>query len=179
MLSRFIEMFGDPFTNERGWRVSTWSSILTIKNGRNQKGVENPNGQYPICGSGGVMGYADDYITESNSIIIGRKGNINKPILMRERFWNVDTAFGLEPNGKDITVDYLFFYCLFFDFERLNKAVTIPSLTKVDLQNIVMSVPPMALQKQFAAFVIETDKSKFDSFNLIDLLYSYNSYNPC
>ena len=160
--SRFIELFGDPITNERKWKTLVWSNVLTIRNGRNQKAVENPKGQYPICGSGGIMGFADEYITEKNSVIIGRKGNINKPILMRERFWNVDTAFGLEPNEQILSVDYLFLYCLFFDFEQMNKAVTIPSLTKADLQNIVMPVPPIELQKQFSAFVEQTDKSKFE-----------------
>ena len=70
------------------------------KNGRNQKQVENPNGQYAICGSGGIIGYANEYITSENSVIIGRKGNINKPILMREKFWNVDTAFDLNQIQK-------------------------------------------------------------------------------
>ena len=140
----------------------TWNNVLTIKNGRNQKQVENPTGKYPICGSGGVMGYADDYITEKNSVIVGRKGNINKPILMREKFWNVDTAFGLEPNTDILLVDYLYLYCLFFDFETLNKAVTIPSLTKSDLLNIDMPVPPIDLQNEFAEFVEQTDKLKFE-----------------
>lgn len=158
--SRFIEMFGDPITNEMGWKASLWSKVLNIKNGRNQKEVENSYGKYPICGSGGVMGFADDYITESHSVIIGRKGNINKPILMRERFWNVDTAFGLEPHCEILTVDYLFIYCLFFDFKRLNRAVTIPSLTKADLQDILMPIPPIELQKRFSAFVEQVDKLK-------------------
>ena len=35
-----------------------FSDVLEIKNGKNQKGVENPEGRYPIYGSGGVMGYA-------------------------------------------------------------------------------------------------------------------------
>jgi len=159
--SRFVELFGDVITNSKNWDVMTWNSVLTIKNGRNQKQVENPTGKYPICGSGGVMGYADDYITEKNSVIVGRKGNINKPILMREKFWNVDTAFGLEPNTDILLVDYLYLYCLLFDFETLNKAVTIPSLTKSDLLNIDMPVPPIDLQNEFAEFVKLIDKSKF------------------
>ena len=158
--SRFIEMFGDVITNSKKWEVKNWNSVLSIKNGRNQKQVENPTGKYPICGSGGIMGYADDYITTENSVIVGRKGNINKPILMREKYWNVDTAFGLEPKTDVLLVDYLYMYCVFFNFETLNKAVTIPSLTKADLLNIEMPVPPLDLQNQFADFVEQVDKSK-------------------
>ena len=54
-----------------------FSDVLTIINGRNQKQVENPNGKYPIYGSGGIMGYADDFICKEKTVVIGRKGNIN------------------------------------------------------------------------------------------------------
>ena len=158
--ARFVEMFGDVVLNTKKWENYTWDNVLTIKNGKNQKDVENPKGIYPICGSGGIMNYADDYITESNSVIIGRKGNINNPILMREKLWNVDTAFGLEPNTTVLNVDYLFMFCNFFDFEILNKAVTIPSLTKADLLKIIIPIPPIELQNQFAEFVKQVDKSK-------------------
>ena len=158
--ARFVEMFGDIISNSKSWETKPWNCVLCIKNGRNQKVVENPNGFFPICGSSGVMGYANDYITNENSVIIGRKGNINKPILMREKYWNVDTAFGLEPNRDLLNVEYLFLFCEFFDFEVLNKAVTIPSLTKADLLKIDMPLPPIDLQREFAEFVKEVDKSK-------------------
>ncbi|HHA7746469.1 TPA: restriction endonuclease subunit S, partial [Streptococcus pneumoniae] len=137
--SRFNEMFGDVILNEKEWKVSKWNEILTIRNGKNQKQVEDADGKFPIYGSGGIMGYAKDWIVKKNSVIIGRKGNINKPILVRENFWNVDTAFGLEPVLEKINSEYLFYFCQLYNFEKLNKAVTIPSLTKSDLLNI--SIP--------------------------------------
>ena len=114
---------------------------MTIKNGKNQKAVENPNGKYPIYGSGGVMGYADDYICNANTVIVGRKGSINNPIFVEEPFWNVDTAFGLEAKQDILLPKYLYYFCKHFDFERLNKAVTIPSLTKGDLLKIEIDLP--------------------------------------
>lgn len=139
--SRFNEMFGDVILNEKEWKVSKWNEILTIRNGKNQKQVEDADGKFPIYGSGGIMGYAKDWIVKKNSVIIGRKGNINKPILVRENFWNVDTAFGLEPVLEKINSEYLFYFCQLYNFEKLNKAVTIPSLTKSDLLNISIPLP--------------------------------------
>ena len=52
-----------------------FSEVLEIKNGKNQRQVENPNGKYPIYGSGGVMGHADDYLCEAETVVIGRKGS--------------------------------------------------------------------------------------------------------
>ncbi|HIH2945742.1 TPA: restriction endonuclease subunit S [Streptococcus pneumoniae] len=159
--SRFNEMFGDVILNEKEWKVSKWNEILTIRNGKNQKQVEDADGKFPIYGSGGIMGYAKDWIVKKNSVIIGRKGNINKPILVRENFWNVDTAFGLEPVLEKINSEYLFYFCQLYNFEKLNKAVTIPSLTKSDLLNISIPLPPLAFQNEFADFVAQVDKSQF------------------
>ncbi|VQE21320.1 type I restriction-modification system, S subunit [Streptococcus pneumoniae] len=159
--SRFNEMFGDVILNEKEWKVSKWNEILTIRNGKNQKQVEDADGKFPIYGSGGIMGYAKDWIVKKNSVIIGRKGNINKPILVRENFWNVDTAFGLEPVLEKINSEYLFYFCQLYNFEKLNKAVTIPSLTKSDLLNISIPLPPLVLQNEFADFVALVDKSQF------------------
>jgi len=131
--SRFIEMFGDPIKNEKGWEVKKWEEILKIINGKNQRKVESKNGKYDIFGSGGKIGKANDWLVKENSVLIGRKGSINKPIIVKEKIWNVDTVFGLEPNIEIINCDYLYYFCYFYDFERLNKAVTIPSLTKKDL----------------------------------------------
>ena len=154
-------MFGDVILNDKEWKVCKWNEILTIRNGKNQKNVEDNNGQFPIYGSGGIIGYAKDWIVKKNSVIIGRKGNINKPILVRENFWNVDTAFGLEPTLEKINSEYLFYFCQLYNFEKLNKAVTIPSLTKSDLLDISIPLPPLSLQNEFADFVTQVDKSQF------------------
>lgn len=158
--SLFFEMFGDVRVNEKNFLLKKWKDVLNIVNGRNQKNVENENGKFPIYGSGGIMSYADNWLTKENSIIIGRKGNINKPIYVREKFWNVDTAFGLEPDTSLINADYLFGFCKIFNFERLNKAVTIPSLTKKDLLEIDIPVPPIELQNKFADYVIKIEDEK-------------------
>jgi len=149
--SSFYEFFGDPITNEKGWEKVKWKDALRIINGKNQKSVEDVSGTYPIYGSGGIMGYATDFLCPKNTIIIGRKGNINKPILVYEPFWNVDTAFGLVCNEGVLNHYYLYFFCVIFDFENLNKAVTIPSLTKKDLLEIDIPIPPLSLQNQFAS----------------------------
>ncbi|HIH3898765.1 TPA: restriction endonuclease subunit S, partial [Streptococcus pneumoniae] len=65
--SRFNEMFGDVILNEKEWKVSKWNEILTIRNGKNQKQVEDADGKFPIYGSGGIMGYAKDWIVKKNS----------------------------------------------------------------------------------------------------------------
>lgn len=131
--------------------MARFADVLSIINGKNQKKVENPNGQYPIYGSGGIMGYADDYICEANTVVIGRKGSINKPIFVETRFWNVDTAFGLCADSTKLHPKYLYYFCEKFDFEQLNTTVTIPSLTKANLLKVEIPLPPLDEQRRIAA----------------------------
>lgn len=148
--SLFYDMFGDVRVNDRGWPEKKWDDVLKIINGKNQKSVQNPNGKYLIYGSGGIMGRADDYLVSGDSVVLGRKGNINKPIKVRTKYWNVDTAFGIVPKENEITCDYLFCFCELFNFEALNTSTTIPSLTKSNLLALEMPVPPFDLQQEFS-----------------------------
>ena len=157
----FLDMFGDPVSNPKGWKVYNFEDCLEIRNGKNQKKVENCDGIYPIYGSGGVMSYADDYISEENTVIIGRKGNINKPILVKEKYWHVDTAFGLNPHIGKLHFYYLYYFCIRYNFEQHNKTVTIPSLTKATLLKINLPIPPIELQNQFAERVAVIEEQKF------------------
>ena len=131
-----------------------WSQVLRIVSGKSQKAVLNPNGQYPIYGSGGIMGYADDFLCEAGTTIVGRKGTINNPIFVSERFWNVDTAFGICP-GDELIPKYLYHFCCFYNFKSLDKSTTIPSLAKSDLLNIEMPVPPIPEQERIVARIEE------------------------
>lgn len=128
--------------------MAKFSEVLTIVNGRNQKQVVCDDGKYPIYGSGGIMGYANDYICKAETVVIGRKGSINKPIFVETPFWNVDTAFGLYANSEKLNPKYLYYFCEKFDFEKLNTTVTIPSLTKSNLLNVEIPLPNLEKQKQ-------------------------------
>ena len=132
---------------KKGWKTKTIGDVCDIRSGRNQKAVENPNGVYPIYGSGGIMGYADEYLCDEGATIIGRKGSINNPIFVETKFWNVDTAFGFSP--KDTVVPkFLFYFCKSFNFQDMNKGTTIPSLVKTDLLQIAFPEPSSLKEQQ-------------------------------
>lgn len=131
-----------------------WKELLEIRSGKNQKTVIDPNGQYPIYGSGGIIGYATEYLCPPKTTIVGRKGTINSPIFVNESFWNVDTAFGVIPSSK-LLPKYLYYFCCHFNFTALDKSTTIPSLAKRDLENIEMNVPPLDEQSRIVTRIDE------------------------
>ena len=156
--SQFIEMFS-KYPSE-----TPWHKLLTIINGKVYPEEYNDIGTYPICGSAGVMYYGEKKLCDANTIILGRKGNINRPIYMESDYWIVDTAFCLDVNKSILHPKYFYYWCCQYDFTKLNKQGVLPSLTRKDLEKIEMSVPPMAEQKKFVSIAEQADKSKFGDF---------------
>ena len=157
--ARFVEMFGEIEDCDR-WKSKIWNEVVTIQNGRDYKKVLVNDGGYPVVGTGGEIARASGYLCPENTIVVGRKGSINNPMLMKEKFWNVDTAFGVIPNSDYLHYQYFYYFCKFYNFMKLNKATTLPSTTKADLLKIRINIPPLELQNQFASFVEEIDKSR-------------------
>ncbi|MFC3417161.1 restriction endonuclease subunit S [Algoriphagus hitonicola] len=138
----------------KGWVLVALGEIAEIISGKNQKEVENPNGEYPIYGSGGVFGFADQYLCPPGTTVIGRKGTINNPIFVNEKFWNVDTAFGIHP-CEYVLPKLLFYFCKGFNFKKLDKSTTIPSLAKRDLLQIDFPLIPLPEQRAIVARIEE------------------------
>lgn len=127
--------------------------IVKITNGRSQKDVEDKEGLYPIYGSGGIIGKATEFLCEAGTTIIGRKGTINNPIFVKERFWNIDTAFGMKPQYA-ISDKYFFFFCQHFNFSELDKSTAVPSLTQSAINDIFIPIPPTNEQKRIVKEII-------------------------
>jgi len=169
--ARFVEMFGEIEDCDK-WESKIWNEVVTIKNGRDYKKVLVSDGGYPVVGTGGEIARASKYLCPENTIVVGRKGSINNPMLMKEKFWNVDTAFGVIPNSNYLHYQYFYCFCKFYNFMKLNKATTLPSTTKADLLKIRINIPPLELQNQFASFVQEIDKSRLLNNHSLLLLKS-------
>ena len=166
--SQFIEMFGD--THMRSDHSRQWKEVVEIINGKDYKSIQVEDGGYPVYGTGGEMARASDYLSPANSILLGRKGTIDKPLLIREKYWNVDTAFGAVPDEKVLHYVYFYWHCKTIDFNVLNKGTTLPSTTKVDLLNLWIKIPSMEEQTRFGSIVEQADKSEVCStYNLYSI----------
>lgn len=135
---------------KESWSKCKFDNVVDIVSGRNQKDVVSSKGKYPIYGSGGIIGRANNYLCRENTTIIGRKGNINSPMYVKEKFWNIDTAFGLE-SKTILESKLLFYFCLGFNFKQLDKSTAVPSLAKRDILNIEIPLPPLPEQRVLVA----------------------------
>lgn len=123
------------------WEVKKLGEILIIRHGKSQKEVMTIDGQYPILASGGEIGRAKAFLYDKPSVLIGRKGTIDKPQFMNSPFWCVDTLFYTEIN-KNYNAEYIFYLFQLIDWYNFNEASGVPSLNARTIENIEKSFPP-------------------------------------
>ncbi|MBR1608183.1 MAG: N-6 DNA methylase [Kiritimatiellae bacterium] len=132
------------------WPLVRLGDVCEVRAGADYKDVVASDGQYPIYGTGGIMGRASSYRCPANSVIVGRKGTLNNPLLVKEPFWNIDTCFGLIPN-EILSAEYLWFFCLNFDFYALCPSSGRPSTTSEAIRAISLPLPPLSVQRSIVA----------------------------
>lgn len=121
-------------------------AILKIKNGSDYKAYGE--GDIPVYGSGGIMTYIDRYVYNKPSVLIPRKGSIDKLYYVDTPFWNVDTIFYTEIN-TDLAIPRYVYHCLLREhLEQYNTAGGVPSLTQKVLNKIQIPLPPLEVQSE-------------------------------
>ena len=133
--------------------------LVKIKYGKNQKNVQDDEkGQYPIFGTGGLMGYSIKYLYDKPSVLIGRKGSIEKVRYIEEPFWTVDTLFYTEVNENIVIPKFLYYMMSLMDLNRYNEGTSIPSLRTETLNRLEFPIPDLIYQKRVLSILSRIDK---------------------
>lgn len=145
-------------TPQKEWKSTKIGNVLSIGSGRDYKHLED--GNIPVYGTGGYMLSVDSYLYDGESVCIGRKGTINKPIFLKGKFWTVDTLFYAH-TFRSITPRFCYYLFTTIDWLKYNEASGVPSLSKVTIENISISIPDLVTQKQICA-VLDSMTDKLD-----------------
>ena len=174
--SRFVELFGDRYTNDRNWESKPLYKCATFYNGKAHEQVVDENGEYILVTSRCIASDVTDY-RRTNALLFPLQVNdiamvmsdvpngraLAKCILIDE-----DNKYTLNQRIcclRDYSFNPIFFYYLLNRHEyflSFNDGNAQTNLRKDDLLACNIIIPPIELQNQFAAFVEQTDKSKFE-----------------
>lgn len=126
------------FQNTESWKEYKLKSLCEIGNGKDYKHLGR--GNIPVYGSGGYMTSVDDFLYDGESVCIGRKGTIDKPIFLTGKFWTVDTLFYTHSFHNCLPK---FLYLIFqqINWYKYNEAGGVPSLSKTTIGEINVFVP--------------------------------------
>lgn len=148
---------GSPFSYSRddlpeGWNKRRLGSLLQFRNGQDISGTDNEFDSYPVYGSGGEFKRTNHYLFDGPSILFGRKGTIDKPLLVDGRFWTVDTMFYTVP-GPDVDPRFVHYWALVAPLSVLSTNTAVPSMTSTDLAQLYLAVPPLPTQRAIADYL--------------------------
>jgi len=138
------------------WDTKRLGQLLTIRHGRSQHDVASENGRFPILATGGVIGKADDCLYDGPSVLIGRKGTIDKPRFMDTPFWTVDTLFYSEVHEPNNAKFLYYRFCL-IDWMQYNEASGVPSLNAKTIESIEVQIPSGEEQQSIALLLSDMD----------------------
>lgn len=175
--ARFVEMFGDPETNPKGWQRQRLDEICENLDNRRVPitSTNRKAGIYPYYGASGIVDYVDDYIFDEDILLISEDG---ANLVMRS------TPIAFSVSGKVWVNNHAHVVC--FDSQATQKYIEIcfsltdisgyitgtaqPKLNQAKLNAMMFCIPPLAMQKQFANFVEQTEKSKLTLQQSLDKL---------
>ncbi|MEE9304203.1 MAG: restriction endonuclease subunit S [Thiotrichaceae bacterium] len=127
------------------WVRKKLGELLTIRHGKRQHDIVDENGDYPILATGGQIGKSNKFLYDKPSVLIGRKGTIDKPQYIEQPFWTVDTLFFSEIQ-KPNNAKYMFYQFCLIDWRQYNEASGVPSLNASTIENIEINIPDAAKQ---------------------------------
>ena len=192
--ARFVELFGDPVMNEKGWITKSLLDMGRCKNGMNfhydDEGVEinclgvgdfkelsiiDNTDELPTVSLKEMP--SEEYLLKDDDIVFVRS-NGNKALVGRSIAvypGNVPTTFSgfcirYRKYDNEIIVPYLL-RALKVDSMRMKvtgRGANIQNLNQQILGTLVIPVPPIELQNQFADFVKQVDKSKVKVQKVLD-----------
>ncbi|WP_343695462.1 restriction endonuclease subunit S [Flavobacterium sp.] len=149
---RFKDEDGNDFSE---WREVKIGDILKIGNGKDYKHL--PSGQVPVFGTGGFMTLVDDFLYDGETVCIGRKGTIDKPMYHEGPIWTVDTLFYTH-SFQSCIPKFIFYLFQTINWLEYNEASGVPSLSKSTIEKIKIEIPSINEQKQITSFLSKIDK---------------------
>lgn len=184
--SRFVEMFGNPVLNEKGWRTKPLLDMGNCKNGMNfhydDCGVEinclgvgdfkdlsviDDTKQLPTVSLNEMP--SEEYLLKDNDIVFVRS-NGNKELVGRSIAvypGNVATTFSgfcirYRKYDDEVIIPYLLRVLKTDSIRRkmAGRGANIQNLNQQILGTLIVPIPPLELQNRFADFVQQVDKSK-------------------
>ncbi|MCU0459648.1 MAG: restriction endonuclease subunit S [Bacteroidales bacterium] len=150
---RFKDDNGQEFPK---WEKKKLKDVAEIKYGKDQKGIACENGQYPIFGTGGVMGRTNEFLSDKPSVLIGRKGTIDKPLFIDTPFWTVDTLFYTNLLSN-VNAKWLYYNLTKVNWYKYNEASGVPSLSTSTINKIPIDLPSLGEQTRIANFLSAID----------------------
>ncbi|WP_224994480.1 restriction endonuclease subunit S [Cesiribacter sp. SM1] len=170
--SLFLDMFGDPVRNEKGWNVISFEKVAKNENSKRvpvkQADRDSREGAFPYYGATGIIDTIDDYRFDGEYLLIAEDGkNLlfrrkNNAFIAKGKFWVNNHAHVLSYNGV-AELEYLEYLINAYDLTPFVTGIDQFKLNKNNLEKIPVPLPPLELQKKFSTIVEKIEAIKLNA----------------
>lgn len=133
----------------KGWSHQKLGDLIELKYGTALPQKTRTNDGHPVFGSNGKIGEHNPALTSGETLIVGRKGSIGEVHYSPMACTPIDTTYYID-NVPDNTFKYWFHSLKSLNLNKLNKSTAIPGLSRNDVYNIDVPVPPINEQRRIA-----------------------------
>jgi restriction endonuclease S subunit len=141
------------------WPMVELGDICTFEYGKPLKESNRKNGEYPVFGSNGIVGYHNEYIVEGPFVIVGRKGTAGAVNFSEKDGFPIDTTFYIKLKDKEsIDLKYLFHIMSVLNLDQVNIQAGIPGLNRNDAYKVKIPFPPIEVQREMVEKIKEYQK---------------------
>lgn len=176
--SVFLEMFGDPVRNEKGWEPTTIGQIIKVASGNGLVAKDmNTKGPYKVYGGNGVNGVHAEYMFDAPTLVIGRVGYYCGSVHITEpKSWVTDNALYVKEFLKKTDLVFLKYLLAAHDLNKVAGRAAQPLVSGSRIYPVRTIDVPFEEQKAFSAIVekIEGIKSRYQQ-SLTDLEALYGA----
>lgn len=149
--SVFLDMFGDPVTNPKGWEQVTFGDLIKVKSGNGliAKNMVRSGG-YPVYGGNGVSGYHDKYMFDDPKIVIGRVGVYCGVIhVTQAKSWVTDNALYVAEVLREINPTFLAMTLKLAHLNQYAGRAAQPLVSGSRIYPVQTIFPPVELQNEY------------------------------
>ena len=149
--SVFLDMFGDPVTNPKGWEQVTFGDLIKVKSGNGliAKNMVRSGG-YPVYGGNGVSGYHDKYMFDDPKIVIGRVGVYCGVIhVTQAKSWVTDNALYVAEVLREINPTFLAMTLKLAHLNQYAGRAAQPLVSGRRIYPVQTIFPPVELQNEY------------------------------
>lgn len=160
----FLDMFGDPVSNPKGWEEKRLGVITNMKAGKfiaaSDIFSENNNYMFPCYGGNGLRGFSETHTHEGEFVLIGRQGALCGNVRVANgKFHATEHAIVCFPISKYQTL-WLYYLLKMMNLNRFATGAAQPGLNVSTLVDLEIMIVPYEFQNQFAERVKLIEEQK-------------------
>ncbi len=154
-------------SNSGKWITCTLGDIVTFKRGYDLPKDKMNKGDYPVVGSNGIIGYHDEFTTESPGITIGRSGNVGNPFIVKKASWSHNTTLFVE-KFKNVDPYFVYYYLKTIDLKQFAGGSAVPTLNRNHIHPIDIRIPEDIIEQKKISTVLLTIDEKISVLHKIN-----------